>query len=463
MLFCTACGNSLTEGARFCVACGRPAPPPAAPGPAPPAPPAAEPGTPRPAPPPAAPAPPVEEPSVRSHPAPPAAESGPPAGATAPGWRGNLGNPSAWVLPARLGLSALGLGLAAQYALGTVLVLIQWLTGAGVDWGATLRAPLTVFLSLHGPVENLGLWATGVGWVLMAFWWAGRHQRRSTDGSASWKSGLVLAAQTALVYTAPVVVLALFFDPEALPIVLRVDVAGVFVEPAAYGGWNPWLVVPLGLLVSLLGAGLAMNGFRVLAPLTARLPRTVTAGMAGARSLLSIALPAVLGVVVIGVFVKAMVAGTGMQLGLAYLLTLLLAAGAWGGLNVSVAFIVFSMRFFGGDGWVVQGERPAWLLVCVAIIALAYLWGGYRAARSLGPAPVGETVLAAGIAGVLVAVGLLIGALLGTGTAPGLAGPAFGLGLLWSALAVAGGLWQAGVRPGKVQRDGTGPAPPPTE
>jgi len=117
----------------------------------------------------------------------------------------------------------------------------------------------------------------------------------------------------------------------------------------------------------------------------------------------------------------------------------------------------------GGDGLVVLGDRPAWVFVCVAIVALAYARGGYRAAQVRGAAPLAQTVLAAASAGVLAAFVFLIAAGLGTGTAPGLAGPAFGLGLLWSAVAVLGGLWQAGVRPRAPRAGQTVPAPPPTQ
>jgi len=371
--------------------------------------------------------------------------------------------PAAWLPAGRIGLTALAIGLAAQYAFGAVMVLIQMLSGIGVDWGASLRAPLTVFLSLHGPVDGLGLWATGTGWILLAFWLAGRHLRAGSGRPASLQPALVLAARSAFVYMVPVLVLALLFNPEQLPIDLTVGVAGAFFDPTAYGGWSPWLVATLGLLAALFGAVFSIAGAGALPVITRRLPPAVTAGLVGARALLSTAIPGVLGVVVIGVFVEVMIDGVGLALGAAYLLTLLLAAVAWGGLDVSVAFIVFAMRFFGGDGLVVLGDRPAWVFVCVAIVALAYARGGYRAAQVRGAAPLAQTVLAAASAGVLAAFVFLIAAGLGTGTAPGLAGPAFGLGLLWSAVAVLGGLWQAGVRPRAPRAGQTVPAPPPTQ
>ncbi|MBU1493391.1 MAG: zinc ribbon domain-containing protein [Actinobacteria bacterium] len=440
MAFCPACGNTNADAARFCVDCGRPLPlaPPAEP--------------------PAAAAPPPSEPGGRaSAPSPPLQQ------AEAAAVRPAMSRlPTSWLPGLRFGGSALAIGLAAQYALGAVMAIIQMLTGAGVDWGATLRAPLTVFLALHGPVEGLGLWATGVGWVVLAFWLAGRHLRRRPGQPAS-PSGVVLAAQAALVYTVAVLVLALLFDPEALPIDMTVYVAGVLVDPAAYGGWSPWLVATLGALTALLGAAISVMGGAAGAAAARRLPAAITAGWAGTRALLATVVPGVLGVVVIGALLEVIAGGAGIALGAAYLLTLLLAAVAWGGLNVGVAFTVFSMRFFLGDGFVLLRGRPGWVLACIGIVAAAYLRGGYRAARERGPAPVGQIVTASAAAGAMAAVLFMIGAALGTGTAPDLAGPALGLGLLWSLVAVVGGLWQAGFRPGRSPVAPAGPAPPPTE
>ena len=173
---------------------------------------------------------------------PPPSETATPLAATSTQGRTSL---AAWSPALRLGLGALGIGLGIQYVFGIVMILIQVLTGAGVDWGATIRAPLTVFLSLHGPVEGLGLWASGCGWVIAAFWLAGRSQREGA-GETSPRSAIALAAQSALVYTIPVLVLALLFEPEALPVDLTVGVAGAFFDPAAYSGWVPGLVATLG-------------------------------------------------------------------------------------------------------------------------------------------------------------------------------------------------------------------------
>ncbi|MCJ7725806.1 MAG: hypothetical protein MUP76_05390 [Acidimicrobiia bacterium] len=375
--------------------------------------------------------------------------------ATARPGRPIAGGVGAWLPAVRLGWGALGIGLAIQYGFGVVIGLIQALSGAGIDWGATLRAPLTVFLSLHGPVGGLGLWATGVGWIALSFWLAGRGP--GTERAVSWSARLVMALQSAVVYIVPVLLVAIAVDPEALPVDLTVGVAGAFFDPAAYGAWNPWAVATLGSLAALVGASASVLGRRGLSGAGARMPGPVLAGFAGMRVLLATAIPAVLAVVVVGVFIEVMAGGLGIALGAAYLLTLLLAAFAWGGLDVGVAFMVFSMRFFGGDGFVVLGERPAWVFVCIAVVAVAYLRGGYRAARETGPATIGRAALAAAVAGVMTAFVLMIGAALNTGTVPDLAGPAFGLGLLWSAVAVAGGLWQAGFRP---RLGGASPPPP---
>jgi len=253
MAFCTSCGNPLSDQASFCVQCGGevsdpPAPPAAEPtaSPAPPpAPPAAEPISSPVSPP----APPVHEPVDRpAVAAPPLEAPGPTPAASAPipapqveaaGLASPPGLPSwlpaAWLPAGRIGLTALAIGLAAQYALGAVMVLIQMLSGIGVDWGASLRAPLTVFLSLHGPVDGLGLWATGTGWILLAFWLAGRHLRAGSGRPASLQPALVLAARSAFVYMVPVLVLALLFNPEQLPI---------DTEDGARGWWRPSVCWP---------------------------------------------------------------------------------------------------------------------------------------------------------------------------------------------------------------------------
>ncbi len=449
MAFCPACGKPVANQARFCVECGRPLDPAGSPPPA--EEPAGEPSASR--------APPAAEPTGPvSLPAPPPEEI-----AAGQGRRAQWRVPSAWLPAARIGLAAVAIGLGIQYALGAVMVLIQVLSGAGVDWGATLRAPLTVFLSLHGPVDGLGVWATGVGWVVLGFWLAGRRVRAHAGSPAPLAPALVVAVQSALIYTIPVLVLALVFEPEALPIDLTVYVAGSFFDPAAYGGWSPWLVATLGLLAALAGAVVSVAGPPVGSALRRRLPGALSAGWAGTRTLLGTAIPGVLGVVVIGAVVETVADGAGLTLGAAYLATLLLAAVAWGGLNVGAAFVVFSMRFFGGDGSVLLRGRPGWVFACIGIVVVAYLRGGYRAARECGPAPVGRIALAAASSGGLAAILLAIMTVLDTPTAPELAGPALGLGLLWSVVAVLGGLWQAGIRPRSLRSAPAVPAPPPSE
>jgi len=426
MAYCKKCGQSLAEDARFCTACGH---------------------TVGPASPPSQPAPPPAHPAGADPMPPPSETSTPVATASVPG-RVSL---ASWNPALRLGLGALGIGLGIQYVFGIVMVLIQVLTGAGVDWGATIRAPLTVFLSLHGPIEGLGLWASGCGWVIAAFWLAGRSQREGA-GETSLRSAIVLAAQSALIYTVPVLVLALLFEPEALPVDLTVGVAGAFFDPVAYGGWAPGLVATLGALTAMVGAIAAVLGTRRIPALTTSLPAVFRSGLVGARSLLAIALPGVALVVIVGAFVEVATGGLGLMLGGAYLLTLLLAAGMWGGLDVGVAFGVFAMRFFIGDEFVLLGTRPAWLFACVAVVALAYLRGGRQAALAHGPGTRSEIALTGAVTGGITAVVLLTGASLATGTAGSLAGPAFGLGLLWSVVAVVGAL--------SVATDSTAPAPP---
>jgi hypothetical protein len=361
--------------------------------------------------------------------------------------------PAAWGPAVRMSIAALGVGLGLQYALGVVAVVVQLLTGSGVDWGASLRAPLTVFLSMHGPVEGLGLWATGFGWLLVAFWVAGRRQRAA--GSGGLGAGSLLALRAAVLYVIPVLILAIVLSPEVLPIDLTTGIAGAFADPSAYAGWQPWMTLPLGGLAALAAAFVSVTGAGAGAAIAGRLPPAISAGLAGAKSVVVWTVCGTAAVVTVGTFVDVVADGLDIRLAAAFLLTLLLAAVGWGGVDVGVAFTVFAMRFFAGDAAVVLGRRPVWVFVCVAVVAAAFLRGGIRAARTLGPAPRRETLTAGAAAGVLTAVVLLVGAAMSTGTAGSMAGPAFGLGLLWSAVAIVGSQMAGNASPAGAD------APPP--
>ncbi|MCB2223803.1 MAG: hypothetical protein KQH83_06465 [Actinobacteria bacterium] len=447
----------MPDRSRFCTTCGReaaaPAPPPAhtgEPDPAP-APPPAHPERPD-----AAPAPPpahVPSERGRAAPAPPPAHDGPAVAAAGfPPWV-----PAAWAPALRMALVALAVGLGGQYVLGVAVVGVQTLSGAGVDWGATLRAPLDVFLALHGPVEGLGLWATGTGWILAAFWVAGRKER--VAGGRGLRAGAVLALQAAAAYAVPVTVLALLVSPEALPITVTAGgtaplVAGSFVDPAAFGAWQPWSAALLGGGAAAAAAFLSITGAGAASAVAGRLPAPLSAGLVGARSLLGAAVPAAAGVVAVGTVVEGLRAGLDPMLAVAFALTVLLAVAAWGGVDVGVAFLVFGMRFFVGDGGVVLAGRPAWVYACVAVVGFGFARGGLAAARALGPASRNETLLAGAAAGVVGAAALSFAAALAPGSSGSLAGPALGLGLAWTALSVAAAAAATG-------RRGARAAPPP--
>ena len=258
----------------------------------------------------------------------------------------------------------------------------------------------------------------------------------------------MLVVQSAVVYTAPVLLLALLFEPEALPIDLTIGIAGAFFDPAAYGGWSPGLVATLGLLTALIGSGVAVVGVRRIPALIDRIPSVVSSGFVGARSLLAMAVPGVGGVVIVGVCVEVLTDGLGWALGAAYLLTVCLLPGC--GVDSMWALPSWCSRCASSSGTTTccLRDRPD---------VVVRLRGGDRcgvsrgvAARrpgSTGSAPRAETVLVGATAGGIAAIGLLIGATLTTGAAGSLAGPAFGLGLLWSAVAVLGAL---SVSPGRI-------------
>ena len=158
---CRSCGTTLWEGAKFCTRCGAQVGPAAAPEATsvyPGAAPTAE-----------IPVAPMPTTAYPASPFPTAAPQATPQGAVIalqmPRWLA-----ADWLMAVGFALLALVFGLVFQILLSFLLVFAQVsAVGGQVIWGDILRFAVTMFLSMHGPVGDLGLWLTGMFWLWVTF------------------------------------------------------------------------------------------------------------------------------------------------------------------------------------------------------------------------------------------------------------------------------------------------------
>lgn len=413
---CPECGSDVREGDAFCGSCGA----------------AVATGV-------TAPPPPPDEPTP-AKPAKVKAEKPKKEGGELvvrlPDWMGE-----GWDAAVRLAGSALVIGLAIQIALGVViLVLIQLVGGFDVDWGGTFRAPFDMFIAFHGPVENLGLWLTSITWIAVAFWAVKRLGRMPEVEGNVWS----FAWKAALVYAIPMTILAAVVEPQAFSLPAT-GVFGTFSGVPTNWDWAPTFFLAGGVaaaasavLVARSRPGGVLSLLRIE---SIELPPMIPAAWQGALRTLMVGFPALLGLLLIGSIIEFLDVDPAFKDVLVFLLSLLLLAIVWAGIDAAFAFLILSMQFLGGNG-LGAGTEPFWMWGGVVIAAAAFGMGGHRAAQRLGPDKPETAIGVGALVGPIVGVLLFFMSLAATGVGQPLGGLAFGLPLLWAAAsAVGGGVW----------------------
>jgi hypothetical protein len=436
--FCTECGHDLRDD-RTASTAGEGQPVAEAPAAAGDAAAAAESGAVPPPPPP----PPDPEPAAPAEPAKPKA---PAMTVPLPKWFAED-----WAPAAQFAFGALVIGLVLQYLVGVVLVLIQVLIGDGIDWGATLKAPPTQFLSLHGPLEGVGLWAMAMLWLGAAFWLSARvfAPEDAVGKDAPGTRWAAFTAKTSVAYAVPVGIAVGIVDPTTYPVPLPVDIVAAFGQPAAAADWNLAETFTLGIVAALILVSVVLARRVGTTPVDLfggrmpEMPRWLSAAAAGARRTVLIALPLLLLLAVVGMSVDALGEDLELEIWLAFTLAVLLSAVLWAGLDVATTLMVFSMRFFLGDDVVVAGGKPGWIYVGIGIVVVAFIAGGMRAAQRYGPAGPEEAVMAGALVGPLVGLIVFVLTWFTIGSGSEITGPGLLLPVLWSAAGALGGFLHA--------------------
>ena len=426
MAKCLNCGSATGPGDKFCAVCGRPVAaeaPPTDPAPAKPAAPAKS--------------TPTAKPVVAAK---PAASSGGTAPnvvvVNMPGWVAGD-----WSAAGLLALSALLVGAVIQMVVGGLLLLfVQVLLDAPISWGDSLRAPLDMFISFHGPIDQLGLWATGVLWIFIAFRLASRVagvDEPARQGLPARR--LAFVAKTAFLYIVPVTILAAVLDPGA-----GAPINDPFGTLPFFPSWSVAATFFLGFIASA-GAVLwslsrrtgqsvwAFSGGGRFDP-----PKPLRAAWSGAKSTVKLAFPWLLVLLVLGTFLEALSNDFAVAELMVFVISLLVAVVLWAGVDIAALFFITASRFFTGDAFV-GPDMPGWFWIGAAIVGLSFLIGGFRAARTAEPRTAAEAV----------GVGLLVGPLVGLimfvlswfliGIGEDLAGPALGLPIIWGIVSALGG------------------------
>jgi hypothetical protein len=297
-------------------------------------------------------------------------------------------------------------------------------------------------MSMHGAIEGGSVTTTGLLWIGGSIYLT--HRVVATEPFSTlelgnrWAASAVRAAKVSVIYAAVIAVATIVFDPEPV----------VYAELLPSGGfdWN----TAAGFFTSLSLVFLATGGTLILK--TRRATEASPNGSlwrAGLSGTLRILLIGVLGTIAFfllaGLLILigdadeffAQVVGT--------LLLLVVTALAWVGLDVGLLLMAEAMRFFSDAGAdqanSVFGTRDAesWFLIATAIVAVAFIAGGYKAAHLTGSRQLSKLVQAAGIAGggvvlVYIAASIFVGDQISSVEA------GIGLAVLWTVVSVGGAL-----------------------
>jgi hypothetical protein len=366
---------------------------------------------------------------------------------TVPAWLGRD-----WLAAVRFAGAALVIGVALQYAVLLLLILAHTIAGFDVTWDNQLdRVPIHVFLGFHGPLGEIGLWATGLLWLGIGFHLGGRIGRPESafdDEAPRWR-WVVLALKTAVAYMVPVGVLLALLEPtDYLEWLFPMGFVG---DAIGNTDWNIAAGVALGLLVAFVAAAWVTARRRGSSPpefyglVRSEPPRWLTAAWAGAKRTILVMLAGVLVFFIVGELIDIYSDVSEFRVWLGLVLAVLVGTVLWAGIDVALIFALMTMRFFLGDDPVVAGGRPGWMWAAVAVVVIAFVLGGMKGAERFGASTPREALVAGLTSGALVAVALFVVSWFAFNPFDGevITGPVLGLGLLWSVGSGIGGLVQA--------------------
>lgn len=410
MAFCVGCGDTLSDVDQFCASCGRPA--------------------------------------EGAKPADPSGATGVPA-VSVPEWL-----TAGWGVSVAWALGAVLTGIVIMYAISVVLVvgLALSLSGDGIglgmiDWGQQLKSPIFVWLGLHGAVSGSAMWLTSIAWIVAAFLITARFGmgiRTIADSIPSRiVSAAIMAGKTALVYASIVLVFLIVLDPGAT------SVGGNFASiGGSYLDWEPGGAFFSTLLVVFLATwGIRWWNSRVLSQEreTGSVQQLVVAGFSGTWRILALSVFGLLAFGFVGFAIELLRFDLDVFSWLAsVLMTFVVAFGLLAGLDIGMAMFASAMQFFRGDGLVADAVlgSPGWIIAGTVIVAAAFLWGGHRAARATGSVTLSRILQASGLAGLGVTAAFIVASIIMGGRIPEIRA-GIGLSLLWTLVAVGGGLIHA--------------------
>ena len=353
-------------------------------------------------------------------------------------------------LTADWGAAAKWAGAAALAAIiGHFIVLVVLFLGTSIingfdlsymDWGAFLQTPVQVMLAMHGAVQEMGTWLTGIAWIAGSLFITKRviasDQFARVGNANPWATISMRAFKVALIYAGIIIVGLIVFKP-----------ATVVGDVEFFASYSPKWNAAAGFFVTLLVVSLAAAAILMSLRHAPGGPRrdwgVWAAGFRGTLRILLVGMG--------GIFLFFLVAGLLVTISDAQdffaevvggLLILLVAALAWTGIDVGLFFMAEAMRFFSGDvsnDVFGAGSKQGWFLVATLIVAVAFAVGGYRAARLTGSRQLSKMLQAAGIAGGGVALTYLVATVLVGQTLPNM-GAGIGLSILWTVVAAGGAL-----------------------
>lgn len=386
---------------------------------------------------------------------------------TAPRWL-----TQGWGGPGVLALVAVVIGLIIQYLAGVLTivgVLIGRQAGEPMPWGALLRLPAEVWLAFHGGISGSPMTVTGLTWIVVSFLLARRITRSwGLDASfervgLSARTGVVAATlKTAVIYAALVVVVSIIVNAIENQSSRVAPLTGEFgsggTAPAGGTGFSVSTNLAAALFMSLVIA--TLTALRVFLrespqgatetlgiPISIRVPEGSGAVWSGAKRVVLIGFVGMLAFRYAGTLLdQVSQAGgpSGKELA-AEAVILIPTLIIWSGVDVGLLTFIFSLRFFTGVSQLVPSGKPGWIYIAMVISVIAFIWGGYLAARRASNSDGWMAVKVAVAVGPVVAVlcaafAIFRVSLNGSG---GTIATALFLPVLWGALSALGGMLYA--------------------
>lgn len=359
-----------------------------------------------------------------------------------------------WRLAIRISAITL-LGLVLLSLLITLVLALALVVGPGADvaWQEVATAPVQFPLGYLGGIEGFPVLATGLIYLFVILRFVCRRadpalselaRDRARLGALAVKIGVV-AGVIAVVAATVLAVLDVGAPPTGR------FLGGGLAEA------NPVGALFLGFTIATAAAALALMSARgigiaeLLGLSPRRAPQVLRDAWLGTRTTLTIAIVGLLALLVIGVLAESL-STDGLSVGDLFQSLLLTVVGLvllmW--LDTGLLFLVVAMAFLQTEQLVGLAGigRPSWLWFGVAIVAVAFLAGGYRAAAARRRTTLADAVRVALLSGAMVAAVTFPFSLLWANIVPGADIVTAGLllPLLWSIVAASAGWLYAAQR-----------------